>query len=181
MKDPKLVRELISENIPLHKVLEEVGIHLPQVLKPQQMSCPFHGKDVKQSARYYPETNSMYCFTCKKSWDPISFWMEYSSGKFMESARRLANVYRVDLSKIADIQAVHIAKYKRGGTASVVDRRRMALSVLETNLRLVLPIEAPEAAGKMLYIMAMARTIDDPKHFAQIATPLAQRITTALA
>jgi hypothetical protein len=123
----------------------------------------------------------MYCFTCKKSWDPISFWMEYSSGKFMESARRLASTYRVDLSKIADIQAVHIAKYKKGGAFTAIDRRRMAFGVLETNLRLVLPIEAPETAGKMLYILAMARNIEDPKHFAQVATPLAQRITAALA
>lgn len=41
-----------------------------------QISCPFHGYDTSPSARVYPESNSMYCWTCAKSWDVIDYWAE---------------------------------------------------------------------------------------------------------
>jgi len=41
-----------------------------------QINCPFHGADLGPSARIYPDTNSMYCWACTKSWDVIDFWAE---------------------------------------------------------------------------------------------------------
>lgn len=180
MKDPKAVRELINGSVPLHLLLEETGVKLPQTIKPQQLSCPFHGRDLSMSARYYPETNSMYCFACKKSWDPISFWMQYSSTRFMESARRISAAYRVDLSKIADLQVLKLTRYKKGEQHSEIDKRKLALHVLERNLRMALPIESPDTAAKMLYVMARARHVEDHEQFAQLTLPLAKRINAAL-
>jgi len=44
--------------------------------KPCQISCPFHGQDTHPSARVYPDTNSLRCFYCSKSWNPVTFWAE---------------------------------------------------------------------------------------------------------
>lgn len=41
-----------------------------------QISCPFHGYDNSPSARVYPESNSLYCWACAKSWDVIDYWAE---------------------------------------------------------------------------------------------------------
>jgi DNA primase len=130
----------------LHDILESVDVHLRQVLRPEQMSCPFHGADTSMSARYYPETNSMYCFACKKSWDPIGFWMQYAEVRFMEAARHLASKYGVDLSKVADIQQLQLKRFYLEKGKNQIDKRKMALYVLEQKLRMVLPLE--DIAGK---------------------------------
>jgi hypothetical protein len=44
--------------------------------KPCQINCPFHGADLGPSARVFPETNSMYCWACDRSWDVLDFWAE---------------------------------------------------------------------------------------------------------
>lgn len=180
MKDPQAVRELITSSIALHDLMESVGVHLPQTIKPQQLSCPFHGADVSMSARYYPETNSMYCFACKKSWDPISFWMQYSETKFMEAARQLSVKFRVDMSKLVDIKNISLLKFGKN-KSNPVDKRKMALYILEQNLRLVLPIEDPQISAKMLYVLASARHVEDPDSFAKLTFPMAKRIRLALA
>jgi DNA primase len=181
MKDPKEVRALINDNVSLHEIFEEVGIHLPQVIKPQQMSCPFHGQDLSMSARYYPETNSMYCFCCKEAWDPISFWMKYSETRFMAAADRLSKKYKVDLSKITNIQVkdFKITRYvKENRTAE--DKRRMALYILENRLKMALPIEESLVARKMLYLIASARHIEDPVQFSKLTLPVAKRLLETL-
>jgi hypothetical protein len=180
MKDPKAIRELVVSNVALHDMLADIGVRLPQTIKPQQLSCPFHGADVSMSARYYPDTNSMYCFACKKSWDPISFWMQYSETKFMEASRQVAAKYRIDLSKVADIQALNLVRFAGNKKGTTVDKRKMALFVLENNLRMAIPVEDPVVAAKMLYVVANARHIEDPVKFAQITFPVAKRLRETL-
>jgi DNA primase len=180
MKDPKVVRELINENVSLHDILESVDVHLRQVLRPEQMSCPFHGADTSMSARYYPETNSMYCFACKKSWDPIGFWMQYAEVRFMEAARHLASKYNVDLSKVADIQQLQLKRFYLEKGKNQIDKRKMALYVLEQKLRMVLPLEDISVAGKMLYLTAMARHTEDQAQFTKLTYPVAKKIRAAL-
>lgn len=50
----------------------------------RQCSCPFHGEDKHPSARIYVKTNSMYCFTCKKSYDVIDIIREFKKLSFDE-------------------------------------------------------------------------------------------------
>jgi len=53
----------------------------------QQFSCDLHGdgRDVKPSARVYPETNSWYCWACSKSRDLIDTVRDKEDLGFMES------------------------------------------------------------------------------------------------
>lgn len=56
-----------------------------------QISCPFHGKDSKPSARIYPATSSkpshVWCFVCQeKGWDAIGLWRKFAGGMSFPAA-----------------------------------------------------------------------------------------------
>jgi hypothetical protein len=55
----------------------------------QQFSCDLHGVDRKPSARYYPSTNSTWCWVCRKSRDPIAYVMEKEGVGFREAVEHL--------------------------------------------------------------------------------------------
>jgi hypothetical protein len=179
VKDPVIVRELIQDSVPLHELLADVDVHLSQVIKPHQMSCPFHGADTSKSARHYPDTNSMHCFACKKSWDVMAFWMQLHEVKFMEAARQLAAKYRVDLSKVAEIKAINLKKYS-GKNKGSIDKRKMALYLLGEGVKSSKNIENPGTFAKMLYVFLNARHIEDEKKFAKVTLPLAKRLSASL-
>jgi hypothetical protein len=179
MKDPRAIKKFIMEEVSLFDLLLDHGTEISQNQYEEQISCPFHGKDVKKSARHYPQTNTMYCFTCKKAWDPLSFWMESQSVRFMEAARQLSAMYHLDFSSIQDIQGASKLSLS-GQEGHKLDKRKMALYVLEQRVKAVLPIEDPEVAAKLLYILSSARHIEDPAQFAKITTPLAKRLNHIL-
>lgn len=178
MKDPRLVRELVAEKVPLQNLLESTGNHLAQTIKPQQISCPFHGVDTSRSARFYPDTNSMYCFACKKSWDPISFWMKHQGIGFMEAARQLSSQFGVDLSKIADVKAFKLDQFEKSKKG--VDKRKMALYLLESRVRLAKFAEDPDTYAKILYVFLSSRHIEDQDKFVEVTMPLARRLSASL-
>jgi CHC2 zinc finger len=55
--------------------LSEIGKPIERYEYPHQIMCPFHD-DARPggspSARVYPDTDSIYCWVCDKSWNPIS-------------------------------------------------------------------------------------------------------------
>lgn len=179
MKDPKEVKELIDSSVGLNILLEKTGQASVQTQKPEQISCPFHGVDASKSARYYPETNSMYCWTCKKSWTPIFYWMEYQEIKFMAAARQLADMFEIDLSKLSEVKLARLESFDRAGKKEV-DKKQMALYLLEERIKMVKDLEQPEMFAKMLYVFLSAREIEDPKEFAKITLPLAKRLKATL-
>lgn len=69
-------RDLIKEanKIPFHYLLTSLKN------TPTQLNCPFaerHSRDdVHKSARYYPNTNRIYCFGEGKLWSPVSLVAE---------------------------------------------------------------------------------------------------------
>jgi len=42
----------------------------------QQFRCDLHGVDHKPSARFYPKTNSTYCWVCQKARGPVDYYAE---------------------------------------------------------------------------------------------------------
>lgn len=182
MKDPKAVRALIVANVSLADLLVEYGASLPQRLQPQQLSCPFHGRDLSMSARFYPETNSMYCFACKESWDPISFAMKTRGTKFMDTARFLAAKRGIDLSKVAELSGGNLFSFKSTGRISKanVDKKKMAQYAIEASLKACRDIEDPAVFGTMLYIVSGARHVEDPDKFAKIVMPVVKRLSSTL-
>jgi len=49
--------------------------------KPEQFSCPFHGKDNKPSTRFYPseggKPEGVWCFVCQERWDCITLFKKF--------------------------------------------------------------------------------------------------------
>ena len=178
MKDPKALRELITANVPLSELLEKAGHPLRQTIVAEQMRCPFHGKDISASARYYPETNSMHCFTCKKSWDPISFWMQYTDTKFISACQSLADIYRLDLTKLANVAfhenlRINKSHYK-------INKIDYAMVSIIERMKVALQVEDPLTTAKMMLLLAVARKEKDELKFTKVAMPLVKKLNKIL-
>lgn len=75
------------------QALQEIGIDTDSRGQ-QQIRCPFHkgGSEAEASARVYTGTNSFFCFTCKRSYNPIAtlafhYEIPYSSALIMVKER----------------------------------------------------------------------------------------------
>jgi len=80
--------ERLNQEVSLYKLfdLAETPVTYATDKKPCQISCPFHGKDNRPSARVYPDTNTFRCFFCSKSWAPVTFWAE-ANGWYTDSGK----------------------------------------------------------------------------------------------
>lgn len=72
----------IHDRVTPSDVLAKNGVHLKYSgHKPEQFSCPFHGKDNKPSTRYYPEElgkpAAVWCFVCQERWDSIGLFKKF--------------------------------------------------------------------------------------------------------
>ena len=81
--------EVLHHRVSAHDVLSHFGVRLRYGgNREEQISCPFHGKDNKPSARFYPESprgsSHVWCFVCQEQWDCIKLWKRFSGfeGKF---------------------------------------------------------------------------------------------------
>ena len=82
--------ERIREKCDIGVLLQNYGYNIiPDDFREQQYACDLHGIDNKPSARYYPRTNSVYCFACGKSRDPIGLVMDKEGVGFREVCDRL--------------------------------------------------------------------------------------------
>lgn len=80
----------LRERADIGVLLAEYGYGvLPDDTREQQYRCDLHGVDNKPSARYYPRTNSTYCFACGKARDPISLVMDKEGLSFREACDKL--------------------------------------------------------------------------------------------
>jgi len=107
MKDTESVKNAIKDRVTLGDLLrKDVGITNAQT--EEQFSCPFHGRDVKKSCRYYQETDTAYCWVCKEKWDIFSYVSKKHDMSFTQAVSALIKAYRVDISKLPDaIEGAH--------------------------------------------------------------------------
>jgi DNA primase len=97
----------VNEVIPIYDVMTYYGIRLKHYADTtQQYPCPFHkepGKFViedKASARYYADTNTTYCWACRKSYNSISFISLAENTTFNEAFKIAVDRYKVDITKL---------------------------------------------------------------------------------
>jgi hypothetical protein len=71
----------VKENVSMTDVLHLFGITVHTVDREFQYPCPLHGdgRDSSFSARYYPDSESTYCFACHKSRDVVE-WVRDAKG-----------------------------------------------------------------------------------------------------
>ena len=63
----------------------------------EQFSCDLHGdgRDSKPSGRLYPDSNSIYCFTCDKTRDTIELVREKEGLDFWAAVKRLEQKFNL--------------------------------------------------------------------------------------
>ena len=123
MKDPEKLKELILEEIDFSQVLLDYNVdfvYSPELVDEAQLRCPFHGQDNKPSARYYRETQSMFCWVCHKRWDVIGFIMEMEQVYYKSALLYIVNKYQLDVSSIPDDPTFNLEK-KKGISKVTVD------------------------------------------------------------
>lgn len=87
----------VNRSCNLAELLADYGYNvLADDTREQQFACTLHGRDGKPSARYYPVSNSTYCWVCHKTRDPIAYVMEHESIGFPEAVRFLEDRLGLD-------------------------------------------------------------------------------------
>ena len=79
-----MIRERIAAANDLVDIFELAGY--PLQASPLKIHCPFHS-DRRRSARLYPATNSMFCFTESRSWDAVAFVADREGVGMVEAAQ----------------------------------------------------------------------------------------------
>ncbi len=57
--------------VSIYDLIEEVSSQS----EPRQIHCPIHD-DARKSARVFPDSNSVYCWTCSSAYDPVAIVAE---------------------------------------------------------------------------------------------------------
>lgn len=86
------IKAEILYQIPIDTLLQHFG------LTPQHgfIRCPFHQDDTA-SCRIYKNTNTFFCFGCKKGGNVIDFAMGMYNLGFMDTLRRLNDDFHLDV------------------------------------------------------------------------------------
>jgi hypothetical protein len=89
----------VKARVSAPEVLRHNGINLKYGgAREEQISCPFHGADVKPSARVYPGDaqgpSHVWCYTCQKRWDAIGLWKEFGGDPDVKFSRVIAEMER---------------------------------------------------------------------------------------
>ncbi len=89
----------IKEQVPILSLLISYGydVRADGGDREQQFSCDLHGdgRDSKPSSRYYPDSNSIYCWACGKIRDPIELVREKEGLGFKEAVKLLEVRFRL--------------------------------------------------------------------------------------
>lgn len=93
---------VLHDRVSTYDVLTRYGIKLRAGgNRDEQFSCPFHGKDNKPSARFYPSSNNspshVWCYVCQERWDCITLWKKFAGfeGKFGGLLREIEMAYGI--------------------------------------------------------------------------------------
>lgn len=104
-----------ANSIPLWKILK-----MPEPSRDIQLRCPFserheHG-DTHRSARYYLDTNKIYCFTESKLWSPVDLFVEKTGRPANQIASMLIKKYGDRVEDRAEKLKNQIAKVEQKST-----------------------------------------------------------------
>ena len=132
--------QLRVENIRSHvsaaDVLARNGVTLRKHgLQAEQISCPFHGKDNRPSAKYFPEEaggrSHVWCFVCRENWDAIGLWKKFTgSERFSDVLRQLEQAFGLTAPEPPTTRI-----RERAEVNPLADESRQLLNLCESRLR----------------------------------------------
>lgn len=181
--DYKELMEKINEAVKMSDLLEEFGTTLRTPMVEEQISCPFHGRDSKPSCRHYPDTNTIYCFTCKKSWDPIRFIMGKRGMRFKEALDYFGKKYGIETAGLtynADgsktLRFLVATKGNKKEGISIADKLEVAKGALEDKILMNRHLVPLPKYLTFVYLMSHMWCMEDHKEF----LPMARKVSGAI-
>lgn len=144
----------------VYEALRMIGAESPASRVAAQIRCPFHagGKEMNASARVYPATQSVYCFTCGQSWDAVGLLKQAMGIEAGEAIQLLRG--RVDTTPLrGDSGAVEVLCEHLLAAVELdlpPDRRRAALESADALLVAAArgSVEAPAVRAWLRQIIA---------------------------
>lgn len=141
-KDLDSIKKRIAEHVSLGDMLLRDDVtHTIEV--DNQVHCPFHGRDLKKSARYYANTDTMYCWVCKKTWDIYNYLMDKEGVQFKDVLNFLIKQYDIktdDLPEMMEAARRKIFESKK----SSYDIKKVCLDKIGhmlLNKKKIIPVE----------------------------------------
>ena len=87
----------IKEQVGIYAVLADYHVEFYGGGTPEQIHCPFHYPDTNRSCRVYPDTDSLYCFVCDKTWDVVEFVKDKEELSFGAAVAFVKSRYGVEI------------------------------------------------------------------------------------
>ncbi len=126
MKDFQSLKDHIKKYVSLGEMLRSEG-KITLEIEEEQISCPFHGVDNKKSARYYRETDTFYCWVCRKVWDVFSYVQQKDGYSIKEVINTLIRDHHIDISSVPEQMDVFIQGITGPEKPVLVDRKNIFL------------------------------------------------------
>lgn len=61
---------------PIYNFLDSINHHHKDAETAHKIICPFHD-DTRASAKVFPNTNTIHCFTCNRTWTVVDAYAQY--------------------------------------------------------------------------------------------------------
>lgn len=120
--------------------------------------CPFHagGRESRPSARIYPDSRRanggrMYCFTCGKSWDPITFLKDFIGVGYGQALSQLESNFEVSRPTAEEIVNLDLDFYRPKRTLKGTE-------LLQSDLDRVADGAIEQAKSKLSYVESRLRS-----------------------
>ena len=176
----------IREQVPMAQLLSDYGYNVIGDAgdREQQFSCDLHGdgQDGTPSARYYPESNSAYCFGCGRTRDAITWMMEKEGLQFGDACAKIERKFRLPALPWEDEEEQTMPDYSKEVPASFQDEDKRVLRTLsilniERGLPMQLTLRLWEAFDRIRHGVKHEEWSDDRGR--QEMSALRQRISLA--
>lgn len=106
--------EAIKTQVPMSAILTRYNVDFMGGGFAEQLSCPFgHRPDINKSARYYPDSETIYCFTCGKTWDVVEAVKDAEGVDTATACKFLAEWYNVTVDAPTYVAKLHVIHKSR--------------------------------------------------------------------
>lgn len=175
MKDINALKQAIASKVRLGDILVARGV-IDGTMSEEQYCCGIHGQDLKKSARYYRETDSCYCWTCKKSWDIYRWVQDVEGMDFWTTVRWLCSTYNVDISKVPESTDLEVKSEYRKTHTIRVDQKKLYLERLKEAVRSLREHIPSEKYCRLVYAYQMLKFTTPDDTFTDSATKVATAV-----
>lgn len=112
----------LNMKVSLYDILDFLDVKYIDRRVDSQVNCPIHkeGQEVDASARVYHATNSMYCFTCHKTYTPLSLVMARFEFNVPAAVQFIKTKFQYSPTPLVEYQMGHRASRREADNTWIV-------------------------------------------------------------